>query len=155
MATDLRRNDGDGQLDVELQEWLASLEYVIHQGDPARVERLLRRLRIAAEREGIVEAGPLTTPYINTVPREAQPPYPGDLHLEARIDALVRWNAAVMVVRANRRAEGIGGHLSSFASAATLYEVGQNHFFHGPEGGYGGDQVYFQGHSAPGMYARA
>ncbi|MDA8343890.1 MAG: pyruvate dehydrogenase (acetyl-transferring), homodimeric type [Thermaerobacter sp.] len=155
MATDLRRTDVDAQFDVELQEWLESLDYVIQEGDPARVQRLLRRLRIRALREGIVEPALPTTPYINTIPRDMQPPYPGDLQLEARLDALVRWNAAVMVVRANRRAEGIGGHLSSFASAATLYEVAQNHFFHGPGEGYGGDQVYFQGHSAPGMYARA
>ncbi len=156
MATELRRAGVDAQLDVELQEWLESLDYVIQQGDPARVRRLLRRLRIAAQREGIIETASPTTPYVNTIPREAQPPYPGDLQLEARINALVRWNAAVMVVRANRRADGIGGHLSSFASAATLYEVAQNHFFRGPgEDGYGGDQVYFQGHSAPGMYARA
>ncbi len=156
MATDLRRSDVDAQLDVELQEWLESLDYVIRQGDPARVQRLLRRLRIAALREGIVDSPLPITPYVNTIPREQQPPYPGDLHLEARLDALVRWNAAVMVVRANRKAEGIGGHLSSFASAATLYEVAQNHFFRAPgEDGYGGDQVYFQGHSAPGMYARA
>ncbi len=155
MATDLRRDDVDAQLDVELQEWLESLDYVIRQGDPARVQRLLRRLRIEAQREGMLDVPSPTTPYINTIPRDAQPPYPGDLQLEARLDALVRWNAAVMVVRANRRADGIGGHLSSFASAATLYEVAQNHFFRAPGEGYGGDQVYFQGHSAPGMYARA
>ncbi len=154
MATEFRNDDSE--VEVELQEWLDSLDYVLKQGDPSRVERILRRLRIRAEQEGIEVAPVPTTPYINTIPVSAQQPYPGDLELEARIEALVRWNAAAMVVRANRRVDGIGGHLSSFASIATLYEVGQNHFFRGPgEDGRQGDQVYFQGHSAPGNYARA
>ncbi len=154
MATEFRQSDDE--LELELQEWLDSLDYVLSQGDPSRVERILRRLRIRAEQEGIDVAPSPTTPYVNTIPASEQPAYPGDLQLEQRIEALVRWNAMAMVVRANRAVEGIGGHLSSFASIATLYEVGQNHFFHGPgEDGRSGDHVYFQGHSAPGNYARA
>ncbi len=154
MATQFHQSDDE--LELELQEWLDSLDYVLSQGDPERVERILGRLRIRAEQEGIAVAPPPTTPYVNTIPASEQPAYPGDLQLEGRIEALVRWNAAAMVVRANRAVEGIGGHLSSFASVATLYEVGQNHFFRGPgEDGRQGDQVYFQGHSAPGNYARA
>ena len=154
MATEFHRSDDE--LELELQEWLDSLDYVLRQGDPTRVERILRRLRIRAEQEGIDTSPAPTTPYVNTIPPDEEPAYPGDLQLEARIEALVRWNAAAMVVRANRAVEGIGGYLSSFASIATLYEVAQNHIFHGPgEDGHGGDQVYFQGHSAPGNYARA
>ncbi len=98
---------------------------------------------------------PLTTPYVNTIPVTQQPPYPGDQAMERRIKSLIRWNAMAMVVKANRLHEGLGGHISTFASCATLYEVGFNHFFHGPEGGRPADIVYFQGHAAPGNYARA
>jgi len=97
----------------------------------------------------------LNTPYCNTIPVEKQPAYPGDVQLEWRIRSLVRWNAMAMVVRANRKSEGIGGHISTFASAATLYEVAFNHFFRGKNHPCGGDQVYFQGHASPGIYARA
>ncbi|MGH9089284.1 MAG: pyruvate dehydrogenase (acetyl-transferring), homodimeric type, partial [Acidimicrobiales bacterium] len=96
-----------------------------------------------------------TTDYINTIPPESEPWFPGDEHVERRIRAYIRWNAAIMVVRANHQAEGIGGHLATFASSASLYEVGFNHFFRGKEDGQAGDQVYFQGHAAPGIYARA
>lgn len=98
---------------------------------------------------------PYTTSYVNTIPLDQQPPYPGESELEWRIRSLVRWNAMAMVVRANRKQEGIGGHISTFASAATLYEVAFNHFFRGKEDACGGDQIYFQGHAAPGIYARA
>ncbi len=97
----------------------------------------------------------VSTPYINTIPRDDEPWFPGDEHVERRIRAFIRWNAAVMVTRANARSEGIGGHLSTFASSASLYEVGFNHFFKGKDDGQFGDQVYFQGHAAPGVYARA
>ncbi len=98
---------------------------------------------------------PLNTPYVNTIPPEAEPPYPGDRELERRIKSLIRWNAMAMVVNANRKHNGIGGHISTFASAATLYEVGFNHFFRGGHGGRPADMVYFQGHASPGIYARA
>ncbi len=97
----------------------------------------------------------ITTPYVNTIPVEKQPPYPGDREIERRIKSLIRWNAMAMVVRANRESSGIGGHISTYASAATLYEVGFNHFFRGKDFDDPGDQIYFQGHAAPGIYARA
>ena len=115
---------------------------------------MVTRLRSRAESAGVDVDGALTTPYVNTIPSGEEPAYPGDVELEARIDAALRWNAAVMVAKANRAAEGIGGHLSSFASAAVLYGVGFNHFFHGKDDG-AGDQVFFQGHASPGIYARA
>src|ERR671929_225698 len=97
----------------------------------------------------------VSTPYVNTIPPDQEPWFPGDEHIERRIRAFIRWNAAVMVTRANTRSEGIGGHLSTFASSASLYEVGFNHFFKGKDDGQFGAQVYFQGHAAPGIYARA
>jgi pyruvate dehydrogenase E1 component len=98
---------------------------------------------------------PLNTPYVNTIPVEAEPPYPGDRELERRIKSLIRWNAMAMVVNANREHSGLGGHISTYASAATLYEVGFNHFFRGGHGDRPADMVYFQGHASPGIYARA
>ena len=95
------------------------------------------------------------TPYVNTIPLERQPPYPGNRHLEQHIKSFVRWNAMAMVVDANNRHDGIGGHISTYASAATLYEVGFNHFFRGADDPSGGDLVYIQGHASPGIYARA
>ena len=95
------------------------------------------------------------TPYVNTISAERQPPYPGNRELERRIKSIIRWNAMAMVVKANRLTEGIGGHISSYASCATLYEVGFNHFFRGPDHPCGGDLVFFQGHASPGIYSRA
>ena len=97
----------------------------------------------------------VSTDYLNTIPTEQQPFFPGDEHVERRIRAFIRWNAAAMVIRANKKSDGIGGHLSTFASSAALYEVGFNWFFRGKEDGLPGDAVYFQGHAAPGVYARA
>ena len=97
----------------------------------------------------------VSTPYVNTIPADQEPWFPGDEHLERRIRAFIRWNAAVMVTRANTRTEGIGGHLSTYASSAALYEVGFNHFFRGRPTAGAGDQVFFQGHASPGIYARA
>jgi len=111
---------------------------------------LLERLR----RRGIDAPKPVSTPYVNTIPPEAQPAYPGDIELERQIKSYIRWNAMAMVVRANH-ATNVGGHISSFASSASLYEVAFNHFLRGPSDTFAGDQVYFQGHSAPGVYARA
>ena len=97
----------------------------------------------------------VTTPYLNTIPSDQEPPYPGDRDIERRIKSYIRWNAMAMVVKANRIHEGIGGHISTYASCATLYEVGFNHFFRGGDGGEPADLVYFQGHASPGNYARA
>jgi len=140
---------------VETREWLESLEYVLASAGPERVTELLDLLEQHAKRHGIQTPFSSTTPYVNTIPPEAQPEYPGDLALEKRIRALVRWNAMAMVVRANKESEGIGGHISTYASASTLYEIGFHHFFRGPGAGADADQIYFQGHASPGIYARA
>lgn len=140
---------------IEDQEWLESLDYVIKNSSPERVARLFARLQNRASRYGVDLPYSTTTPYINTIPRHEQPPYPGRYELERRIKSIIRWNAMAMVVRANRNEDGIGGHISSFASSATLYEVGFNHFFHGKDGHDSPDQIYFQGHASPGIYARA
>ncbi|HET8677270.1 MAG TPA: pyruvate dehydrogenase (acetyl-transferring), homodimeric type [Blastocatellia bacterium] len=141
--------------DVEIREWLDSLDYVIKHGGPERVQSLLEHLQIHARQAGVEIPFTANTPYINTIPADRQPVYPGSRDLERRIKSLVRWNALAMVVRANREESGIGGHISTFASAATLYEVGYNHFFRGKGEGHDGDIIYFQGHASPGIYARA
>jgi pyruvate dehydrogenase E1 component len=142
---------------VETREWLESLDYVLQSGGPAKVARLLRELTIHARQNGVKLPFSANTPYINTISAEEQALMPGSPDVERRIKSLVRWNAAAMVVRANKAEEGIGGHISTYASAATLYEVGFNHFFRGHDGanGEGGDVIFFQGHAAPGIYARA
>jgi len=140
---------------VETREWLDSLDYVLQSGGPAKVARLLRELTIHARSNGVKLPFSANTPYINTISADEQVLMPGSPDIERRIKSLVRWNAAAMVVRANKAEEGIGGHISTFASAATLYEVGFNHFFRGADAEGGGDLVYFQGHASPGIYARA
>lgn len=140
---------------AETQEWIESLNYIIEKGGPARVRHILRHLQIRAEEAGVRLPFTANTPYINTIPLEEQPVYPGSREIERRIKSIIRWNAMAMVVRANREEDGIGGHISTYASAATLYEVGFNHFFKGPGENRSGDQIYFQGHAAPGIYARA
>ena len=136
---------------LETHEWLESLDYVLQSGGPARVNRLLRDLSIYARQRGVQQPFTANTPYINTIPPAAQPPFPGSREIERRIKSLVRWNALAMVVKANKAEEGIGGHISTFASAATLYEVGFNHFFKGKGEDQDGDIIYFQGHAAPGI----
>jgi len=140
---------------IETREWLESLDYVIEQGDRARVTRLLEALRGRARVAGVRVPFAPTTPYINSIAAHEQVPVPGDRAVERRIKSLIRWNALAMVVRANRESDGIGGHISTYASAATLYEVAFNHFFRGRDGGADGDVVFFQGHASPGIYARA
>jgi pyruvate dehydrogenase E1 component len=140
---------------LETREWLDSLDDVLRHGGSARVGRLLRDLGIHAQKNGTKLPFTANTPYINTIHPEEELPYPGSREIERRIKSLVRWNAMAMVVRANRIEDGIGGHISTFASAATLYEVGFNHFFRGRENGNEGDIVYFQGHASPGIYGRA
>ena len=140
---------------VEIQEWLASLDYELQKGGPERVKRLLHELQIHSQQAGVQLPFSANTPYINTIPVEQQPRFPGSRDIERRIKSMVRWNAMAMVVRANRADRDIGGHISTFASAATLLEVAFNHFFRGSGGGLRGDQIYFQGHASPGVYARA
>jgi pyruvate dehydrogenase E1 component len=146
-------NDADP---AETAEWLESLDYVLESKGPERVGQLISALEETANLYGVELPFTATTPYINTIPSEKQPPYPGNRELERRIKSFVRWNAMAMVTRANRDPAAPGGHISTFASSATLYEVALNHFIRGRgENGYDGDQVYYQGHAAPGMYARA
>jgi len=139
----------------ETQEWLDSLDAVIDVHGKVRARYLLSRLLEKAQQSQVSFPATVSTPYVNTIPREHEPWFPGDEHIERRIRAFIRWNAAAMVVRANKHAEGIGGHLSTFASSASLYEIGFNHFFRGKDDGNAGDHIYFQGHAAPGIYARA
>jgi pyruvate dehydrogenase E1 component len=139
----------------ETAEWLQSLDYVCAERGRPRAQFLLEKLREQAFRHGVPVPSTVTTPYINTIPVEQEPPYPGDRHLERNIKSIIRWNAMAMVVRANQRSPGVGGHISTFASAATLYEVALNHFLHGKQGREPPDQVFFQGHAVPGIYSRA
>ena len=141
---------------AETAEWLESLDYVLESKGPERIKQLISALEETANRYGVELPFTATTPYVNTIPPDKQPPYPGNRELERRIKSFVRWNAMAMVTRANRDPAAPGGHISTFASSATLYEVALNHFIRGRgESGYDGDQVYYQGHAAPGMYARA
>jgi pyruvate dehydrogenase E1 component len=146
----------DGLEVLETREWLDSLDYVLSKGGAERAGRLLQQLSLHARRAaGVNLPFTATTPYQNTIPSVQQPPFPGSQEMERRIKSLVRWNALAMVVRANKIQEGIGGHISTYASAATLYEVAFNHFLRARTETGDRDIVYFQGHAAPGMYARA
>ncbi|HUA08160.1 MAG TPA: pyruvate dehydrogenase (acetyl-transferring), homodimeric type [Candidatus Acidoferrales bacterium] len=146
------RNDPDPQ---ETQEWLESMRALVAVEGPDRARDLLGALVEEAQRGGAHVSLGLETPYLNTIPVEKQPAMPGNPELEARLRHYVRWNAMAMVVRANKESSELGGHVATFASAATLYDVGQNHFFRAPSENFGGDLVFFQGHSSPGIYARA
>jgi len=139
----------------ETAEWMESLDAVASDAGKTRARYLLGRLNQHGRSLQLGNSEAVSTDYVNTIPTEQQPFFPGDEELERRIRAYIRWNAAAMVIRANKRADGIGGHLSTFASSASLYEVGFNWFFRGKEDGVPGDAVYFQGHAAPGVYARA
>jgi len=139
----------------ETQEWIEAIEAVIERDGVERAHYLLRNLAERAVTSGAESPYLATTPYINTIPPELQVRSPGNHEIEAKLRALIRWNATNMVVKANKASSELGGHIASFASAATLYDVGFNHFWHAPHEGHGGDLVYIQGHSAPGIYARA
>ena len=150
--TDARKRELDA---LEDQEWIESLDDVIRRGGESRVRELLRALQRRAAEFGISLPYSANTPYLNTIVRADQPRFPGRREIERRIKSILRWNAMAMVVRANREEGGIGGHISTYASAATLYEIGFNHFFRGRDHAEGADQVLFQGHASPGIYARA
>ena len=139
----------------ETREWLDALRGVIEAEGPDRARDLIARLVNEAQRSGAHVSLGWQTPYVNTIPADQQPAMPGDRELEARLRHYVRWNALATVVRANKISSELGGHVASFASAATLYDVGFNHFFRAPSEAFGGDLVFFQGHSSPGVYARA
>jgi pyruvate dehydrogenase E1 component len=147
---------GDDVDREETSEWLAALDDVVGAAGPERAQFLLKRLLEHGYERGVRLPFTANTPYVNTLTRAEQPPYPGDRAIERRIKSILRWNAMAMVVRANKYNDGLGGHISTYASAATLYEVGFNHFFRGRgESGFEGDLIYFQGHASPGIYARA
>ena len=140
---------------AETEDWLTSLDQVVAQEGEMRARFLMYKL-LKRARQLQIGLPPLTqTRYINTISPEQEPSFPGDEELERRIRRLIRWNAVAMVLRANNQFSGIGGHLATYASAATLYEVGFNHFFRGKDDGASGDQIFYQGHAAPGIYARA
>ncbi len=150
LSTPIQGLDGS-----EIQEWLESLDSVLQSSGPDVASYILERLQAHAKVVGIDIPFTATTPYVNTIPHQLQPAFPGDQQLERRIKSLVRWNAIAMVVRANREEHNIGGHISTYASAATLYEVGFNHFFRARTPEFEGDIIYFQGHASPGIYSRA
>jgi pyruvate dehydrogenase E1 component len=141
--------------EYEVAEWLESLDSVLESSGPEVAVEILERLRAHAKVAGLNLPFTANTPYVNTIPARLEAPFPGDQELERRIKSLIRWNAIAMVVRANRVEHNIGGHISTYASAATLYEVGFNHFFRARSDSFEGDTVYFQGHAAPGIYSRA
>jgi pyruvate dehydrogenase E1 component len=150
--------DGTSSIDAdptETREWLDSLRYVLNSRGEERAAYLLHAIEQEAYRLGVSIPFSATTPYINTIPVDKQPLFPGDREVERRIKSMIRWNAMAMVVRANREDKSIGGHISTFASSATLVEVAMNHFIRGRGDDFSGDQVYFQGHASPGIYARA
>src|SRR5438477_3760738 len=144
--------DADPQ---ETAEWLDAMEAVLKYDGPERAQFLLENLIAKVAKAGKNRMpGGVTTPYLNTIPTEEQPPFPGERSLERKIKSIVRWNAMAMVLKANKNTN-VGGHISTFASAATLYEIGFNHFFRGRSDSNPGDVIFFQGHASPGMYARA
>jgi pyruvate dehydrogenase E1 component len=147
-----RQNDLDPQ---ETAEWLEALEQIVDESGPGRAAYLLETLLNHAAAAGVSVPSKLNTPYLNTIPTHEEAPYPGDRAIERRIKSIIRWNAAAMVVRANKYDPNIGGHVSTFASLATISEVAFNHFFRGSYGDQPGDLVYYQGHASPGVYSRA
>ena len=139
---------------AEVDEWLESVDDILHRLGPDALSQLLSRIYSRAQGQGVPIVPSLTTPYVNTIPTEAEPEFPGDRAIERKIRSLVRWNAMAMVVRAYKNSN-VGGHIATFASSATLIETGFNHFFHSRTADHTGDMIYFQGHSSPGMYSRA
>ncbi len=151
-----RSNGAGADIDaVETSEWLEALDAVVTHDGPARARQLLTRVIERAQHAGAGPIASLNTPYVNTIPVQDEPPFPGDPAVERRLRSILRWNAIAMVVRANKLSSELGGHIATYQSLATLYEVGYNHFWHAPSPGNEGDLVYFQGHSSPGNYARA
>src|SRR5512133_3081701 len=140
---------------VETREWLDAPDSVLALAGTDRARFLLGELAAVGRRRGAPAPYSATTPYLNTIPVDQQPAYPGDLAVEWNVRSLNRWNALAMVLRANKESSELGGHIASFQSSATLYDTGFNHFWHAPSEGHGGDLVYFQGHSSPGFYARS
>jgi pyruvate dehydrogenase E1 component len=140
---------------AETREWLEALATLVREGGAERARFVLSALQDEARRHALAWRPQRQTPYVNTIALHEQAPFPGNLEIEQRLAALMRWNALAMVVRANARQGELGGHIASYASAADLFEVGFNHFFRARGAAHGGDLVFFQPHSAPGVYARA
>ena len=140
---------------LETREWLEALDSVIKSGGKDRAAELLSKLEDRANEKGVDMRSAVVTPYRNTIRVEEEKPLPGDLFMERRIRSIIRWNAMAMVMRCNTRDSSLGGHISSFASSATLYEIGFNHFWRGWDNGNKGDLIFYQGHSSPGIYARS
>ena len=140
---------------LETREWLDALDSVVTFDGSDRATFLLDELLSGARRSGVPVPYSANTPYLNTIPPNREPQYPGDLALERKIRSLIRWNAVATVLRANKESSELGGHIASYQSASTLYEVGFNQFWHAPSESHGGDLVFIQGHSSPGIYARA
>jgi len=140
---------------AEVDEWLEAFDDVMARLGPAAAQQLLSQLVSRAQAQQVPVVPAITTPYVNTISRDHEPPYPGDQEIERRLRSYVRWNAMAMVVQAYHTGTGVGGHIATFASSASLVETAQNHFFHGRTADHTGDLVYFQGHASPGMYARA
>ena len=147
-----RHIDTDPQ---ETQEWIESIEDALEEHGYERTRFLLETLIGYAQSKGARLPFNTSTPFVNTILPSQQPEYPGNRELERKIKSIVRWNAMAMVTRANKETPGIGGHISTYASAATIYEVAFNHFLRGPDSASGQDMVFFQGHASPGMYARS
>ena len=148
----MQRTDVDPQ---ETREWLEALDAVVEHDGADRAKHLLERVVGHAQVSGAAPAPAGTTPYLNTIPPQREPEYPVDYDLERRVRSIMRWNAIATVLQANKESSELGGHIASYQSAAVLYEVGFNHFWHAPSDSHGGDLVYIQGHSSPGIYARA
>jgi pyruvate dehydrogenase E1 component len=156
MTDRVQINDAGADIDaVETSEWLEALDAVIAHDGPDRAQDLLTKMIERAQHSGTRPIASLNTPYVNTIPRDREAQLPGDAAIERRLRSIVRWNAIAMVVRANKESSELGGHIATYQSLATLYEVGFNHFWHGRSEEHGGDLVYFQGHSSPGNYSRA
>jgi pyruvate dehydrogenase E1 component len=156
MTETIEGSSPNGDIDVaETTEWLDALDAVVQHDGVSRARHLLTRVVERAQHAGSGPIGSLNTPYVNTIPASLDEPIPGDNLVERRLRSIIRWNAMAMVVRANKASSELGGHIASFQSLATLYEVGFNHFWHAPSAEHGGDLIYFQGHSSPGNYARA
>src|SRR5438093_8352066 len=148
----LARTDPDT---VETGEWIDSLRAVLHYEGPDRATFLLEKLTDEAQHAGVAAPLTLNTPYVNTIPPEREERASWDRATEHRIRSIIRWNAVAIILRANKESSELGGHIASFQSAATLYDIGFGHFWHAPSANHGGDLIYMQGHSAPGIYARA
>src|SRR3954465_8621324 len=148
----MQRTDVDPQ---ETREWLEALDAVVEHDGADRAKHLLERVVGHAQVSGAAPAPAGTTPYLNTIPPQREPEYPADYDLERRVRSIMRWNAIAPVLQANKESSELGGHIASYQSAAVLYEVGFNHFWHAPPEGHAGDLVFFQGPSSPGMAARA